>query len=116
MFKIDRFVINSQYLNNIILKIKNNIILALPFFCFLKGKRKKIYIILYILLYCLIMILTGEKYGPYIKLFYLIAIFFPKFFNYLKEKTFLIILFICLIIATVFFQYKLLYEYTSNNL
>ncbi len=116
IFKIDRFIINKQYLNAFTLKLKNNIILALPFFCLLKGKRKNLYVFLYILLYCIMMFLTGEKYGPYIKLFYLIAIFFPKFFEHLKKKTYIIIFFACLIVATVFLQYKFLYGYTYNNL
>ncbi len=116
IFRVDRFVINKQYLNDFTLKVKNNIILALPLFYFLKGKRKNMYIFLYIILYCSMMFLTGEKYGPYIKLFYLIIIFFPQFFNYLKKKTYLIVLFVCLIIITVFLQYKLLYGYSYNNL
>ena len=116
LFKIDRFIINRQYLSNFVLKVKNNIILALPLFYFLKSKRKNVYLILYLLLYFFIMLFTGEKYGPYIKLFYLLLLFFPNTFNYIKKHTYIFVLFFCFIIMIVFVQYKSLYGFTYRNL
>lgn len=109
---IDRVVYSREILSGFTLKMKNNLILALPIFYLSEGKNKNKLLAGYVILYTVILFISGEKYGPYIRLFYLLMVLYPQIFKYIKKRIYIVAFVFLLTIGVVYIQYSSLYGYT----
>lgn len=110
---LDRVVYSREILSGFTLKMKNNLILALPIFYLSKGKHKNKLLSIYVLLYVIILFMTGEKYGPYIRLFYFLIILYPQIFQYVKKRIYVVFFVFIMALGIVYIQYSSLYGYTK---
>lgn len=95
--------------------VKANLILCLPVFHLSRGKLKKLQLALYLVLYGAILYLSGEKFGPYLRLFCLMIVVFPNFLEVIRKYSLVLILVAFALIGIVYLQYSQLLGYTYQE-
>ena len=113
---IERMIYSRTIMSSFSRKIKNNLVLALPLFYHSKGRYKKPLLIIYTSLYVIIMFLSGEKYGPYVRFLYYLLLLYPAIFTFLKKRVYLFVIAAAGLIGVIYSQYSMLYGYNSSML
>lgn len=112
---LNRFQYSRTVMSPFANKVKANLILCLPVFHLSRGKFKKLQLTLYLVLYGAILYLSGEKFGPYLRLFCLMIVVFPNFMKVIRKYSLILILVAVALIGIVYLQYSQLLGYTYQE-